>query len=404
MNILFISTKGPLPTNDGHSLRTFNLLKQISIEHNVYLLSFVKFSDELEYITDVQEICLDVKYFDLLTNKSKILLLLSIIVNLFSSKPFVAQKYKSRSMSNAIKDVLKRKKIDIVFLDMLPLCCYIDLLKGHKVFLNEHNVESELLKRQVNNEKKLFVKKYFTLQQKRLEKFEKESISQVDHIFSCSDTDARLLKRMSKTNVTVIPNGVDTLYFSSKGKHPEDDNNIVFVGGMNWFPNFDAIKWFNDDILPLVLKKKPDIVINIIGDNSKVPSGLNSHNIVFHGRVEDIRPYVERASVFIVPLKIGGGTRLKILDAMSMGKAIVSTSIGAEGLSTTDEENILIADTPEAFSHKIIDAIYDIKKRNSLKENARRFVLDNYQWEKIGQKVMTTFAAVNTQTTDEKLL
>lgn len=392
MRVLFLSTKGPLPTNDGHSLRTYNLLKQMALSHEIYLLSFVKYPEEYQYLNELKNICKIINYFDLEENKSRLKMVYSLFKSLVSLQPFVALKYFKKNMRLSITKTIERYNIDVVHIDILPMGIYLSSFCNLPTLLNAHNAESLLLNRQVINEKNWLKRLYLSSQQKKLRFFELDLANKVDYIITCSIDDKNFFEASApKTPVAVIPNGVDIVFFEAKEEIIEQEMRIVFVGGLNWFPNLDGLQWFDQEILPHINKKYPNLCIHVIGRNEKNYNWKHFKQFHMEGFVPDVRPYLEMASVVIVPLRIGGGTRLKILDAMSMSKAIVSTTIGAEGLGVIDGVNILLRDTPLAFAEGIIELIEDLEKRKSLKKAARLYVEDKYQWTSIGSDLLSLY-------------
>ena len=378
--------------NDGHSLRSYNLLKQVAYEHTVHLLSFVKYQEEKLEKTKLEEICCSVQLMDVPANRSVLSLVLDIAKSLISLRPAVVEKYDTVVMRKAIRSVLAREKIDLVHLDMLPLAGYMNELGGYPVLLNEHNIESSLLARKAQQMKNTFAGLFFSLQAKWLNHFEQKAVGRVDHVISCSENDSEMLREFTdSTPITTIPNGVDTDYFAPT---VEDDNgtvSLVFVGGLNWYPNLDALQWFDESIFPLVLAELPGIKLHIIGQ-SIASSWKHQKNIVCHGSVPDIRPFMNQSAVFIVPLRIGGGTRLKILNAMAMEIAVVSTVVGAEGLQVKDKEDICLADQEQGFAEAVIQLARDADERRRMGAAARRTILDNYTWDSIGVKLRTVYA------------
>ncbi|MFV0438589.1 MAG: glycosyltransferase [Desulfopila sp.] len=391
--ILFITTKSPLPMNDGHSLRSCNIIKQLAKDFDIHLLSFVKSSEEQFYIPELEEICKSVQLIEVAENKSFFKLFFSLVVSVISGKAFVVYKYNKKEMHQCIKDIVKKLNISLVHLDMLPLGVYVKDIKGCNLVLDEHNVESALLKRRVKNEKKFVSKLFYKIQQQRLERFEKDVTSKVDHILACSDIDKDLLSSFSATPITVIPNGVDIEFFRPATQNLETKNSLVFVGGLDWFPNLDAVTWFDGKILPLILEDFPQISLHVIGNKSSIDAVKLKHpaSITFHGRVEDVRPFISRATLFVVPLRIGGGTRLKILNAMAMKKCVVSTSIGAEGLGAMDGENIVIADTSQDFAEKIRQCLNAPEYSNTIGEGGYTHILENFQWDAIGNDLRKVY-------------
>jgi len=257
---------------------------------------------------------------------------------------------------------------------------------GYPVALDEHNVESALLRRRLAVETGIS-RLFYSWQQKWLENFEQNATRQVRQIWACSDIDARQLRQFApQTPVTVIPNGTDRDYFQPLTDVQVEEKSLVFVGGLNWHPNLDGLCWFDREVLPFLLPKHPDLRLHIIGDGSQ-PQWLHKNNLICHGRVEDIRPCMAQAAVFVVPLRIGGGTRLKILNAMAAGCCVVATSTGAEGLATVNGENILIGDSAGDFAAQIVAALTSPVLRKKIGQNAEHFIRNNYDWDLVGERL-----------------
>ena len=391
MNILFVTTKTPLPMDDGHSLRDFNILWQLAKEHRIHLISTVKAEREWGYVGDLEKVCASVQLVGVPANRSKLALAATLIESLIKRKAFVTCKYDLPAMRQAIRRTLAENTIDLVHFSMLSLAVYLDEVTGYPVALDEHNVESALLRRQLVVESGIR-HIFFRWQQKWLENFEQKATRQVRQIWACSDIDAKQLRQFApQTPAAVVPNGVDCNYFQPLIDVRVEEESLVFVGGLNWHPNLDGLRWFDREILPLLLPKHPGLRLHIIGDGSQA-QWRHKNNIVCHGRVEDIRPFMARATVFIVPLRVGGGTRLKILNAMAAGCCVVATSIGAEGLAAVDGENILIGDSAGQFAEQILAAFSSATIRGKIGQNAGRFIRDNYDWELIGERLRTEVA------------
>lgn len=392
MRILFLSTKGPLPTNDGHSLRTFNLLKQVATVHQIHLVSFVKFPEEYRYIEGMRHICQSVHYIRLWANISKVSFGWVLARSVGSREPFVALKYYQNEMRRTIQGILRSERIDLVHVDMLPVAVYLDYFLGIPVVLNAHNVETLLLARQVENERSAVKRFYLRAQQEKLQRFECMVANRVNHVITCSENDREGFTSFANgTPVTVVPNGVDVDYFSPSNVIEEVDDKIVFVGGLNWFPNVDGLKWFDEMVLPLIIRKRPAVRIHVIGRCEQNFVATHREHFLLEGLVPDIRPHLESASVVIVPLRVGGGTRLKILDAMSMSKAIVSTTVGAEGLGASDGANLVVRDDARDFAEGVIQLIENRAMRERIKYEAREFVMRSFQWADIGMRLRQVY-------------
>ncbi len=394
MRVLFVTTKTPLPMNDGHSLRTYNLLCSVASHHEVTLLSCVKFPIEYNFRSELETICSSVKQFSVPENSSRMGAVTSACLNLLESKPYVARKYDQNALRREIRGLLREQKYDLVHLDMLPLGIFLDEISV-PVVLNEHNVESALLKRRVESISSPLTGWYFAEQQKRLQLFEAGVVSRVDHVLACSDEDKAILNTMAPgQRISVVPNGVDTAFYQSSGKYAEKFHRLVFVGGMNWFPNKDAIVWFDQHVLPELIQQEPSIRLDVVGKPDNSVKIVHEDHIVMNGFVDDTRPYLEKAPIFVVPIRIGGGTRLKVLEAMSMGKAIVSTTVGVEGIRVEARRHVLIADTPEEFASCILELLGNSDLRARLGAAARERVRLEYHWDRIGQRLLDVYDSV----------
>lgn len=388
MNILFLSTRSPYPLISGHSLRTYHILKGAAQKHNVTLITFVQLPEhELkeENLVHLRSLCKAVYPFKIPTDYSKLKIALGLLMNLFSSKPFVAEKYDVPEVRNKIREILSKEHIDLVHVDMLPLSVYIDEFKDIPKILVNHNVESTRLYRWYQTEPNLVKKTYLGIQYPKLMVFEKSAMEQFDCCVVVSEKDKELLREMGvKNNVVVVPNGTDTTFFKPIGRK-KIENSVLWLGHMDVHTNQDAVLYFWREIFPLLQKQYPQVRMTFVGTapprEIATAAGRNG-NIEVTGFVNDVRPYLDEAAVMVVPLRIGSGTRLKILDAMAMGKAIVSTSVGCEGLKVTNGEDILIADDPGDFVKKVVELLCNEALRCKLSENALKFSQE-YAWERL---------------------
>lgn len=400
MNILFLSTRLTYPPVGGHFQRTFNLIKAISKSHDVYFVSFsqknLSKAKEYEYVEAMKKYCRDCVVVDLPMERSGLIFLFTFFKSLFSGKPLIAYKYYCSSFAHKISEILLKIPIDFVHFDMLPLVEYRSLIKQNThCILTEHNVEYLRYQRWFPIEKDLLKKLYIKFQCKNLKRYEIESIKKFEHCITVSPSDKNvLLKQLPNHSFIVIPNGTDLEYFRPSVSFPKP-NTLVWVGGMTMWPNRDAIVYFLEEILPLLLKRKPNIEFRIIGN--RPPSVLQKYSkkgiVKVFGFVDDIRPIVNDSMVYIAPLRIGSGTKLKILDAMAMGKAIVTTSIGAEGIDVQHGKDIMIGDTPESFTDNIITLLEDRELNRDIGLAARKTVETLYGWDKIGSELLNFYCS-----------
>ena len=230
-----------------------------------------------------------------------------------------------------------------------------------------------------------------------MEAAERRYLRLADHVLTVSETDRNAFARfVAPTKLTAIPTGVDVDHFQAMPVE-ETANSLVFTGSMDWLPNEDAILYFVDTILPLIRQQCPEVSLEVVGRSpSRKLQALakTEKSIHLSGWVKDVRPFIARGSVCIVPLRIGGGTRLKIFEAMAMGKAVVSTSVGAEGLPVLSGENIVVADAPNDFANSVVSLLRNGSERNRLGVAARTLVQENYSWSKVAEGFARTLQDV----------
>lgn len=391
MNILFLSTRSPYPLISGHSLRTYHILKGAAQNHNVTFVTFVQLPEhefKKENLDHLKGFCKAVYPFEIPADLSRITFAKMLFLNLFSSLPFVAQKYDAPLMRQQIREIIQTEHIDLVHVDMLPLAAYINEFENLPKILVNHNVESVRLYRWFRTEPNLVKKAYLGIQCLKLKAFEQSAMNKFDGCVVVSELDRELLIKMGvRSKLFVVPNGTNTKFFKpNNGKVVE--NSVLWIGHMDVHTNKDAVLYFWKDIYPILKKKYPQVKMTFVGTAppKEIADATKSDGHVrVTGFVDDIRPYIEEAAVMVVPIRIGSGTRLKILDAMAMGKAIVSTSVGCEGINVSDGENIVIADNREDFASKTIELLKNPDTRINLERNAIELV-KTYDWNLIGEK------------------
>ncbi|HEY3414268.1 MAG TPA: glycosyltransferase [Armatimonadota bacterium] len=384
MHVLFVSTRSPWPLTGGHALRTFHLLREAARQHCVSFLTFVQHEEEWDGLPVLREFCEDVVALPI-PGGGKLALAASLSANVLSSRPFVATKYDTQGMRRAIDRVKESRNIDLIHLDMLPLSVYAGSAGRAPVVQVDHNVEYILLERRAANQTG-FSKRFWTMQAERLKRFESAAVRNATRTIAVSDLDAGILRQLAPgAEVRTVPNGVDTAFF-----HPlpgaSNPDHLVFVGSMTYYPNVDSVHYFVDAIWPAIRAARPKAQFTVIGAHppESIKAFGSAAGINVLGQVPDIRPYVGDAAVYVVPLRVGGGTRLKILDAMAMGKAIVSTTVGCEGLDVADGRDIAVADTPSEFAGRVLTLMNDAATRDLMGSAARATVQAAYGWERLG--------------------
>lgn len=289
-----------------------------------------------------------------------------------------------------LDEQLARNHFDVVQVEFANMASYRYSARGKKplLVLDEHNIEYDLQRRTAGTAGGLSRAVYNALNWRKLAREEMGAWQRFDGVVLTSDRDAALLAQTApKVRTAVISNGVDVDQFRPSSTAPEADR-LLFFGANNYFPNHDALLFFIDEILPKVIERRPNVKLSIVGPGVQ-PAILErqSPHVEVVGFVDDLMPHLERASAVVVPLRIGGGTRLKIVEAMAKSKAIVSTRIGAEGLELSHEQDVLLADTPNDFATQIVRVLGDPQLAVQLGEKARKVAEERYAWAAIVQRL-----------------
>lgn len=394
MNILFLSTENPYPPDGGHHLRTFNVLKILARRHHIYFVGFAQDEREFKYIPEIKKFCETVDIYKVSkTGYNKSFFLLACR-NLFSKYPLIARRYFIKEARDRIEQIFNQYPIDMVHMDMLALGLYKGILKDTPVILTNHNVESLRIYRWMQIEKNLFIKGFLFYQYLKLRAFEQSICPEFDRCIVVSEYDKNYLKNLcGMDNFVMIPNGVDIGYFKPEYGEVKKDH-LAWVGGMTGPYNSDAVDFFMQKIWSLIKYKVPEATIDFAGGGPTQTlrnKASEDKSVQVLGFVPDIRPIVQRASVFIAPIRIGSGTKIKVLNAMAQAKPVVATTTAAEGIDVTPEENILIADDPGEFAEKIV---YLLKHEHIAREigtRARELIEKKYSWNVISEDIHRTY-------------
>lgn len=403
MKILAIMQKVCYPPRDGATQRQFNLLRQTSGHSRITLLAFNQkgLSDSDEDLARgremLQHCCREVEIFPIPSEQSRLRYYLLLLLNLFSPVPFPVQRHRSRALRLAVREQLRRQRFDLVHLDATVLAEYGMLARGIPTLIVHHNVESVLLRQRAAGHRSLPARLYLRYQAWKFHRFETRIAPAFRVHITVSEHDRQLLLgHCPGANVRVICNGTDTDRLRPDPV-AENSRTLLFLGSMNWAPNPDAVLFFLSQIWPLIKRDLPDVSFDVVGispPGAVLAAASRDTAVRVHGFVADVRPYFAGAAVFVVPLRLGGGTRLKILDAMAMGKAIVSTSVGAEGLDLADGEEIVLADDPALFARSVVRLLNDPGARQALGRRARERAVASYSWEKSGRELLALYEEI----------
>jgi glycosyltransferase involved in cell wall biosynthesis len=381
VRILWVSPGFLHPTNRGGQIRTLEMLKGLHARHEVHYLGFSNPAQpegperSHEYCTRAYAIPHEAP----LRRSPKFAAQLA--ANLLSSMPLSLSRYRSTAMRDKISELRAATEFDCVVSDFLTSAPnFADM---SKVVLFQHNVETMIWRRHFEHARDPLHKAYFRTQAERMEDWERRMCRAAARVIAVSLQDAETIRKMFAVEALSVPTGVNLEYFRRPQKPPPAAD-LVFVGSMDWMPNSDGIIYFVRKILPLIWERKPGCTLAIVG-RSPSPAmqaqAKQESRIQVTGTVPDVRPWLWGAGVSIVPLRIGGGTRLKIYEAMAAGTATVSTSIGAEGLNVTHPANIRLADSPNDFAAQCLALLDDASQRQSVADEALRLVTSHFSWD-----------------------
>jgi sugar transferase (PEP-CTERM/EpsH1 system associated) len=386
MNILIVCQNLPYPPDVGVKIRLFNLVKHLSDKHNISLVCYADSGNQENHLSKMKEYCESIILVQRKI-KSKVRQLPGVAKNLFLGLPWSVKYAKSKEMQDAILKITKSKFIDVIHIDDIYMASNVDLVSGGKTkkAVTFHDIDSVRYRRTLKIEKNPYERLIILLKWLTIKWWESKIAENFDLSIVVSSIDRRLLESRSvKAKIAVIPNGVDTESFRPLPLSYHQDY-ISFFGNMDYGPNRDAALYFCRRIFPIIKSRLPEAKFLIVGrDPSEELRKLSSDpNIIVTGYVASVIPYYERSSVVVVPLRAGGGTRGKILEAMALGRPVVSTSLGAEGLEVTHKENIMIADRPEDFATITVELMRNGSFKSVLIESARKFVESYHSWRKI---------------------
>jgi sugar transferase (PEP-CTERM/EpsH1 system associated) len=383
MKILWVKPGGLVPPDTGGKIRSYNILLQLAKHHQITFFSFYA-AHENDVHGELNQIFHRVIQIPLNLPPAKGAgEFLDYAAHLFSREPYNLAKYCRPEVRNKLHALLQEETYDVILCDFLAGAGAIPWDFPCPKLIFTHNVEAVIWKRHYEVSRNPLWKALSWYEWKRMAAAERRYLQGADHVIAVSEKDRGAFGRfLDLRKVTVTQTGADTEFFQPSGEQ-EMPNSLVFTGSMDWLPNEDGIFYFANEIFPLILTKVPDATLSVVGRKpSRRLQDLASRvpNIRLTGWVEDVRPYLAQCAVCIVPLRIGGGTRLKIFEAMSMCKAVVSTTIGAEGLPIKNGEHILLADDPASFAESTLRLLANASRRAKMGQAARHLIEENYSW------------------------
>ena len=397
MRILQISNKAPYPPNDGSSIAVYNMAKGFinnGVELHLLTINTLKhYKKENEIPRDF----LEQSHYTAIDRDTAVTPM-GAVMNLFSSESFFVSRFVFKEFEEKIIEKLNANQFDIVHLEGLFVAPYIPVIRKHsnaKITIRTHNVEHLIWDRLIENEKSAVKRKYLSIQNARLKKLELQILNEADGIVTITDYDKKLFEQLGiKTKAIVSPTGI-LLDRYAINRSLTNTNSVFHLASMDWMPNTEAVDWFLDKVWPKYLKTENNLQFTLAG--RFMPDSYlkrNEGNLKVIGSIDDNIQFYNEHEIMMVPLQSGSGMRIKIIEGMAMGKVIVSTSIGAEGIPVTHNENIIIANTPEEFANAIKNLSSNQELKTKIGNNARKFIEDYFENTKLISELLKFYESL----------
>ena len=386
MRILWVKVGGLWPLDAGGRIRSFAILSALSRRHRVTVLTTHAPGEDPDALVRQLPHCHAVISVPHDTPKPGSWQYgRELLRSWFSPDPIMLWKWRVPALGHEVDCWFENRLTDLCVADFLHTIPNIPKTPTVPVVLFAHNVEHQIWKRLGLVERSLWRRLLLEMEWRKMRRREARACIGLPLTIAVSEADQALLATIAPgARVRAIPTGVDIQYFRpDSGK--EKPNRLVFTGSMDWFPNEDGMLYFLHDILPRIRQDIPDVMMTIVGrsPSSRLRTAATKAGALVTGTVPDVRPYMAEAAVYVVPLRVGGGTRLKIFEALAMGKAVVSTTIGAEGLPLTPGLHGMLADDPANFSHAVVSLLHDAERRRKLGGAGRQLVEERYSWPQV---------------------
>lgn len=407
LKILWLSHVVPYPPRGfGVLQRAHHLVREVASYHDLYLVAFVQnkllastfptIHAGLEESKRVlSEFCRHVEFIPIPSEQHRLGLAWLAASSLVRLDPSTLNWLKSSAMTSALKRLTGENAFDLAHFDTISLASYLPMVSNRASVLDHHSIESHMLLRRAAKEPNLLKKLYFWQEGLRLANYEKRVCPQFDANITCSELDSHRLHKLigNTSRISEIPNGVDVNYFKPLDVTVVPES-MVFVGNLSWYPNRDAMLYFAEQLWPLIRERFPNALMDVVGANPpKSLMALAERDSQFrvHGFVDDVRPFIAKAAVYICPIRDGGGTRLKILDALAMGKAVLAHPIACEGLEVTENKNILIATEPMEYLTHLEQLFGNASYRQTIGDAGRDLIIREYSYTSIGRRLAQLF-------------
>ena len=396
VRILWVKADKLLPAHSGGNIRSFNIARGLDAQHALTFLSYYDgtrdegYEEELKgHFPDSVCLCSETR------TKSVAARALDYMVRFSSEAPYAVSRFASRGVQQRLKGWFQGRCFDVVVCDFLDATVNFPKKITIPTVLFQHNVESEIWRRHALVQSHPAKKLLYQVEFAKMLRYERRMVRQFQHVIAVSAHDRELMSRwVEPSRITIVPTGVDLRQFEPRFSGTETKNLVIFVGAMDWEPNIDAVQYFCQEIWPSVQASIPGARFRIVGRNpDRRVQKLAGESIEVTGSVPSVVDHLHAAALVVVPLRIGGGTRLKIYEAMAAGKAVVSTSVGAEGLDVHHGRDIVLADDAAAFSESVVRVLRDEKLRRRYEQSAAALAVE-YDWATISEKFLSVLRSL----------
>jgi polysaccharide biosynthesis protein PslH len=389
VKILWVKANKLLPANSGGDIRSYNILRQLARCHHVTLLSYYDGMRDHAYEAELRQHFVDAVCVCTGKNANSVLRRkLDYLLHLADSRPYAVSRFTCFEVQQKLTSWYSSRSFDVVVCDFLDAAVNFPETLTITSVLFQHNVESEIWRRHLATESNFLLKALYGLEFNRMSRYERKIVQNFHHVIAVSEHDRELMTRWrNPLRISVVPTGVDVTMFKSTASQLSSPRAlVVFVGAMDWEPNVDAVEFFCAEILPRIQNKIPEVRFRIVGRNpGQRVERLRGDSVEVTGIVPRVLDHLQEAAVVVVPLRVAGGTRLKIYEAMAAGKAVVSTSIGAEGLDVHHGRDVILADTAAEFADAVVMLVGDGKLRLHY-ERAAAELVSQFDWPIVGEK------------------
>lgn len=407
MNILFLTQIIPFPPDAGPKVKTYHVLRAlIGQGHSITLVSFVR-PEEVDHVSALEKICEAVHVVPI--HRSRIADVGYMLRSYLTHRPFLIERDNLRPMQDTVNRLLQEGDFHFIHADQLTMVQFA--LKGAsafpdkktKVIFDAHNAVWTIIERMRENAP-WFLKPVLGVEAKRVKRYEGELLKTVDHVLAVTDVDqagleealnfSTIKKEDRIAPITVVPIAVDTRQLQPIKRKP-DSKNIVTLGTLHYPPNADGIRWFFNEVFPLIRKRIPEVTLTIIGKNppqdfldaaARFPEAIK-----ITGYVPELAPYLEQSAVMVVPVRAGGGMRVRILEAFAYAMPVVTTTVGLEGINAEREKDVLVADTAPNFADCVCDLLENIPLQEKLSMNGRKLAQTKYDWQVVLSAMMAVY-------------